>query len=182
MSAAVAAAELAARAEPAVVVFSAPSGTGKTTLIERLIPLLRERGLRVAAVKSDAHRLELDRPGKDSWRLRQAGAETTLLVGQGQVAVFGATPQVDLRTWVRTLLPGVDLVLVEGFRASGEAAVVIQRKDGPPNDGWTPPAAPIAIACDVPLEAPLPVLDLNRPDQLAAFLCEHFGLPAAPAA
>ena len=73
---------------PPLISFVAPSGTGKTTLLEGVIGALRARDLRVAVFKHDAHRMELDKKGKDTWRLRKAGAWRVAIAGEAQLAVF----------------------------------------------------------------------------------------------
>lgn len=97
------------------------SGTGKTTLLERLLPELRRRGLRVAVIKHAHHAFEVDQPGKDSHRLRQAGASPMLVASRRRLALMMETPEQDeadlgqLIEMVRPQRP--DLVLVEGFKA-----------------------------------------------------------------
>ncbi len=120
-----------------MVSFVAPSGTGKTTLLEGVIATLVGRGHQVGAVKHDAHRIELDTEGKDSWRLRQAGAASTLLMGRNQLAWFG--PDHDgaddeeagpsLEQAVAVLFKGVDVILVEGFRSADLPVVLVMRPD-----------------------------------------------------
>lgn len=122
-----------------MVSFAGPSGTGKTTLLEGVIAALKERGYRVGAVKHDAHRIELDTEGKDSWRLRRAGADVTLLMGRDQLAWFGTDrPPPDLDQVAGLLAADVDIVLVEGFRSAGLPTVIVVRADH--RDGrWEPP-------------------------------------------
>lgn len=113
-----------------MVSFAGPSGTGKTTLLEGVIAALKQRGHRVGAVKHDAHRIELDTEGKDSWRLRRAGADVTLLMGRDQLAWFGTDrPPPDLRHVADLLAADADIVLVEGFRSAGLPTIVVQRAD-----------------------------------------------------
>jgi molybdopterin-guanine dinucleotide biosynthesis protein B len=104
-------------AMPYLVGIVGVSNSGKTTLIERLLPLLRARGLRVGTLKHDAHGFDLDRPGKDTWRHREAGAEAVLISGPGQLALMrrleGPT---DPQTLADTYMPDMDLVLVEGYK------------------------------------------------------------------
>ena len=97
-----------------VIGFSAWSGTGKTGVMEAVIRHLSDRGYRVGVVKHDAHGFEMDRPGKDSWRHRKAGAETVTLTGPGRTAVIREREESleDCLAEIRD----VDLILVEGFR------------------------------------------------------------------
>ena len=114
---------------PPLVSFVAPSGTGKTTMVERVIGALTERGLRVAGVKHDAHRIELDTEGKDSWRMRKAGAET-LLVGQNQLAWMsddGTAPPLD--ALVELFFADADIVIVEGWRSAGLPTILVRRPE-----------------------------------------------------
>ena len=160
-----------------IICFAAPSGTGKTTLIERVIGCLVARGLRIGAIKHDAHNVELDRPGKDSWRLREAGAVRTILAANNQLAVFDTAEQPRrVRELAEQFLSDVDVVIAEGFRTSGEPTIIVERVDGPIRKDWEPPVAPIAIVSDGLTTGTLPVLGLNAPDEVAAFICQQFGI------
>ena len=97
-----------------VIAVAAWSGTGKTTLLERLIPVLKERGLRVCVMKHDAHEFEVDRVGKDSWRMTRAGADVTILTNGAHAAILENRP-----VTAEALLEqvhDVDLVLTEGYK------------------------------------------------------------------
>jgi molybdopterin-guanine dinucleotide biosynthesis protein MobB len=108
--------------------FVGHSGTGKTTLLEQLIEELVRRGRRIAVAKDTHHRLDLDRPGKDSYRLAQAGAGQVLLTGPDQLALFARTPtRPPLRALARLVAPDTDLLLAEGFRDDPEPAIVVWR-------------------------------------------------------
>lgn len=112
-----------------MISFVAPSGTGKTTLVEQVIGALDADGLRVAAVKHDAHRIELDTEGKDSWRMRKAGADT-LLVGANQLAwMSDATSSPSLETLVELFFHDADVVIVEGYRSAGLPTVLVERPE-----------------------------------------------------
>jgi molybdopterin-guanine dinucleotide biosynthesis protein MobB len=151
-----------------MVSFVGPSGTGKTTLLEGVIAELTKRGHRVAAVKHDAHRIELDTEGKDSWRFRRAGAADTLLMGRDQLAWFGreADDGPGIEAVVALVAPRTEIVVVEGFRSAGLPTVVVTRDEH--RDGrWEPPD-------------PALVLATVRPDQVAdvvELLTERFDLP-----
>lgn len=129
-----------------MVSFVAPSGTGKTTLLESVIARLSDLGYRVAAVKHDAHRIELDTEGKDSWRLRSAGAVDTMLVGRNQIAWMGGVDEgPSLTALVEVFCSAADLILVEGFRSAGLDTIRVQRREVD-DPTWTPPDPQRVIA------------------------------------
>lgn len=96
--------------------FIGGSGSGKTTILERLVPALARRSLTVGIVKHTHHDVELDRPGKDSWRLREAGAKRVVLSSDRWIFITEPAPErIEALELVRRAAEGVDLVLVEGF-------------------------------------------------------------------
>jgi molybdopterin-guanine dinucleotide biosynthesis protein B len=153
--------------------FAGWSGSGKTTLIEQLIPRLVARGLRVSLIKHAHHAFDIDKPGKDSWRHREAGASEVLIASDRRWVLMhelrGAEPP-TLRQQVALLSP-CDLVLVEGYKAAPIPKIEVHRPTlGKP---LLHPADPhiVAVASDAPVDTTLPRLDLNRPEEVAAFLC-----------
>lgn len=162
---------------PPVIGLAAYSGTGKTTLLERLIPLLTQAGLNIGVIKASHHRIELDQPGKDSYRLRQAGACQTLLSLPEQSICFTApadtAAEPDLQAQLRLLnLDALDLVLVEGFREAAISKIELHRQAlGKP---FLFPGDPhiMAIATDHPIQTPehLIQLDINNPQAVAHFI------------
>lgn len=155
--------------------FAGYSGSGKTTLIERVIPLLVERGLRVSLVKHAHHDFDIDRPGKDSWRHRKAGA-TEVLISSGQrwalMHELRGRPEITLAQQLALLSP-CDLVLVEGHKAAAIPKIEVHRPAlGRP---MLQPADPriVAVATDAPLAVPVPQLDLNRPEDVATFILDR---------
>ena len=150
--------------------FTAYSNTGKTTYLEKLIAELTGRGVRVAAVKHDAHKLELDKPGKDSWRFAQAGAETVAVSSAEKCAVMIYRPM-ELEE-ILSHIRGVDLVLVEGWHSQAQNLIVLYRS-GSGQGLRADPAGCLAVVSDVPLDtggAPLFPLDDVVP--MADFLLE----------
>lgn len=138
---------------PPMVSFVAPSGTGKTTLVEQVIAALVADGVKAAAVKHDAHRIELDTKGKDSWRLRQAGAET-LLVGKNQLAWMsddGQSPALD--DLVRLFFGDADVVIVEGYRSAELPTILVERPEVQ-DPTWHRPAEHLIIAKVHPNDLP----------------------------
>jgi molybdopterin-guanine dinucleotide biosynthesis protein MobB len=156
------------------VSFVAKSGTGKTTLLEKVIAELKNRGYRVGVIKHDAHRFEIDYPGKDSWRLTQAGADTMLVSSPEKLALIkkhNNPPPVD--ELIATYFADVDVILTEGFKQSGLPKIEVHRMSrsdtlicrGEENDPTL-----VAVASDSPLELDVPVLDINNPGQVADFV------------
>ena len=160
------------------VSFVAKSGTGKTTLLEKVIAELKLRGYRVGVIKHDAHRFDIDHPGKDSHRLTQAGADTMLVSSPEKLALVkqhAESPPIE--ELIATYFGDVDLVLTEGFKKSGLPKIEVHRRErsatlicrGEEND-----PSLVAVASDEPLELDVPVLDLNNPAQVADFVAKHF--------
>ena len=109
-----------------VIAFAAYSGTGKTTLIEKLVCELKNRGLRLAVIKHDGHKFEIDHEGKDSWRFQKAGADITLIASATKMALVEQRP----RTFEENIamLHDVDLILVEGYKQETLPRIGICRK------------------------------------------------------
>ena len=160
------------------VSFVAKSGTGKTTLLEKVIAELKERGYRVGVVKHDAHRFNIDHPGKDSYRLAAAGADTMLICSPEKLAVIRkheVAPEIN--ELIATYFNDVDIVLTEGFKKSGMPKVELHRQERSKTllcRGENHDPTLIAVASDEPLELDVPVLDLNNPVQVADFIVETF--------
>lgn len=112
-----------------IICVSGLSGSGKTTLVEKLIPELIARGYRVASIKHDAHRFEIDREGKDSWRHKKAGASTVVLASPEKVAVIKDTDrEMGLNELVTRYIDGADIVVAEGFKGALNPKVEVWRK------------------------------------------------------
>ncbi len=152
------------------------SGSGKTTLIAKLIPRLIARGLRVSTLKHAHHGFDLDKPGKDSFMHRVAGATEVIISSAKRWAILHELrdePEWNMADLVAKMSP-VDLVLVEGFKRDAFPKLEIHRaeNDKPllhPDDPYI-----VAVACDTALpHAKVPVIDLNDIDAVADLLLEH---------
>ena len=112
-----------------VVSFVGNSGVGKTTFLEKLIPVLKDRGYRIASIKHDVHNFTIDYPGKDSWRLTQAGSDIVILSAATKLAVLETVQEerslVDLAEMVSDR---VDLVVTEGYRGAAALKIEVSRK------------------------------------------------------
>lgn len=103
------------------------SGTGKTTFLEQLIPALKKRGLRLAVMKHDAHDFEVDRAGKDSWRMTRAGADVTVLTNGQHAVVFENRPVADAQLLEQ--IRDVDLILTEGYKHGPWKKIALYREE-----------------------------------------------------
>ncbi|HKK73319.1 MAG TPA: molybdopterin-guanine dinucleotide biosynthesis protein B [Candidatus Krumholzibacteria bacterium] len=159
-------------ARPQAVAFVAPSGTGKTTLVEAVIRTLRGRGWRVGALKHDAHDFDIDHPGKDSHRFREAGAGTTAIASATQVAVMRTTASAwSLDRVLATCFGDEDLVLVEGYSTGDLPKIAVHRAaTGQPLRVGIDDPDLIAVVTDVELETGVRCFALDRPAEVAAFL------------
>ena len=158
-----------------VLGFAAFSGTGKTTLLEQLIPLLTAQGIRIGMIKHAHHEFEIDTPGKDSYRLRKAGARQMLIASSKRQALMteNATPQEPrLDDLVMRLdLDNIDLVLVEGFRHVPFPRIELHRKALGKTLLYPDDPGIIAVASDHPADCSgLPSLDINDTAAIAAFI------------
>jgi molybdopterin-guanine dinucleotide biosynthesis adapter protein len=158
--------------------FAGWSGSGKTTLVEKLIPRFVERGLRVSLIKHAHHSFDVDVPGKDSYRHRQAGATEILVTSSRRWVLMhelrGAQePSFDEQ--VKRISP-CDLLLVEGFKFAPIPKLEVWRKE--PGEALLHPNDPhiVAVATDARIETGLPLLDLNDPAAIARFILKHLGL------
>jgi molybdopterin-guanine dinucleotide biosynthesis protein MobB len=162
---------------PPVLGIAAWSGTGKTALLVKLLPLLRAQGLRVGMLKHAHHAFDIDHPGKDSYELRKAGAEQMLIASNQRWALMVESPQsgdVSLTAMLDQLnRNALDLILVEGFRHDPFPKIELHRAALGKPLLFPEDASIIAIACDTPLETDLPLLDLNAHGTIAAFILSY---------
>jgi molybdopterin-guanine dinucleotide biosynthesis protein B len=151
--------------------FIGSSGSGKTTLVEKILPLLRGHGLRVSAIKHTHHGFDVDRPGKDSFRYREAGAEEVMLVADGRWALLREERQeVSLEALSGRMAP-VDIVLVEGFKLAAIPKIEVFRPSLGKPPFFTNDVGIVAVACDAPLDAGgRVVLPLNEPAVVVEFI------------
>lgn len=153
-----------------VIAFAAYSGTGKTTLIEKLIRELKSRGLRLAVIKHDGHKFEIDHEGKDSWRFAQAGADITMISSAEKTAYI---EQGDLSLeQLLGMVHGVDLILVEGYKNKDLPQIGIARKET--GKGFTADISRfIALVTDMEADTDLPCFGLEDISPIADFIQER---------
>ncbi|HWQ50246.1 MAG TPA: molybdopterin-guanine dinucleotide biosynthesis protein B [Terriglobales bacterium] len=148
-----------------IVSFVGRSGTGKTTLIERLIGELTARALRVAVIKHDAHRFDIDREGKDSWRFTKAGATVSAIVSAEKSAMVETRP---LTLWdMVDRIKDVDVILVEGFGGEEVPKIGLCRRAC---GNALPPLPYAAVAADAPVEGYTVRFGLDDIGQIADYI------------
>jgi molybdopterin-guanine dinucleotide biosynthesis protein B len=160
--------------------FAGFSGSGKTTLVERLIPALKMRGLRVSVVKHAHHKFDIDHAGKDTFRHREAGAFEVVAASDRRLALIREFEQpvtLTVHQLIGELYDGVDWVLVEGFKQSDLQKIEVWRASSGKPALYPEDAFVVAIATDspqlLPVETLRPVLDLNDPDAVAQWLIQN---------
>ncbi len=174
--------DLVGRIAVPLVGFAAYSGTGKTTLLTRLLGIFISKHLRVGIVKHAHHTFEIDHPGKDSFELRKAGASQVLIGSKKRWALLVENPREDeraLEDHIRRLdLDNLDLILVEGFKPEAMPKIELHRPDLGHDLLYPHDESIIAIATDSALSISntLPVLDLNNAEQIARFIIDRYAL------
>ncbi|EFI62164.1 MULTISPECIES: molybdopterin-guanine dinucleotide biosynthesis protein B [Comamonas] len=170
-----------------VIGFAGYSGAGKTALVEALVMLMKQRGLRVSVIKHAHHDFDVDREGKDSWRHRKAGAYEVLLASDRRMALmreYEQPAQLSMHHMLAQLDPSVDWVLIEGFKHGGLPKIEVWRqqqdrldkgKSLEPLFAHDPRVLAVATdaAHDLPQVPVQPVLDLNQPQLVLQWLLAH---------
>jgi len=163
-----------------LVGLAAYSGTGKTTLLTKIIMLFRCKGLRIGVIKHTHHSFEIDLPGKDSYELRKAGASQMLIGSKKRWALIvdrEEEQELDFEQYLQNLdQDTLDIILVEGFKPEAIPKIELNRAALNRPYLYLNDCSIIAVATDrrESLATQLPVLDLNRPEQIADFIRERF--------
>ena len=163
-----------------ILCFVGRSNSGKTTLIERLIPELVQAGYRVATIKHAGHGFELDTEGKDSWRHKRAGASAVMVLSKGSLAMFSDVSDEikveELRD--RFLDRSIDLIIAEGWKSVGYPKIVVVRDQ----IGEVPvsPDGLLAVVSEKPTNLPVPWVNRDDISAIAELIIRHF--PKQPGA
>ena len=169
--------------KPLILGFAAYSGTGKTTLLTKLIPLLKQRGLGVGVIKHSHHDFEIDHPGKDSHSLRSAGASPVMIVSpyrRALITEFSTHHEIKLKEQLAAFpKDNLDIILVEGFRHEPFAKIELHRPSLGKSLLYPIDSNIIAVASDQALMTPetITFLDLNHPIMISDFIFHRFFEP-----
>lgn len=151
------------------------SDSGKTTLLEKLIPEIQSRGYRVATVKHDLHGFDLDRQGKDSWRLKRAGADAVIISSPKKIAlIHDVGKDHTLEELQKRIRLDVDIVLSEGYKRGPHPKIEVFRKGHGKELLCSVDDNLLAVASDAPLKVGVPCVNINDAKTLADIIEERF--------
>lgn len=159
---------------PPIISIAGKSNAGKTTFVVKLITELTRKGYRIGSVKHTHHDIDLDRKGKDSWRHKQAGAKTTLVVTDQQIAMVKDDLRPDIEK-MRSYLSDMDLILAEGFKRQPLPKIEVFRMDGPHDHPlFLDHPDLIALVTDATFTPSVPVFGLNDIGSVATFVQNRY--------
>jgi len=154
---------------PQIICIVGRSQTGKTTLIEKLIPVLMRRGYRIGTIKHSHHVFDFDKTGKDSWRHKDAGAETVVIASPGKIAMVKNEHQGTLES-LQNYFDDLDLVITEGYKKARKPKIEVVRAARHHQALLLDDPHLVAVVTDVDLELNVPVFGLEDIDPLADFI------------
>ncbi|MRR59100.1 MAG: molybdopterin-guanine dinucleotide biosynthesis protein B [Deltaproteobacteria bacterium] len=161
--------------KPPVVAVVGKSGAGKTTFLEKLIKELKERNIKVGTIKHHVHDFEMDKPGKDTWRHAQAGADAVIIASPEKVALIKRVEREPSLDQVTELLSDMDIILVEGYKSCDKPKIEISRRAFS-TELLCAPEELLALVSDGAWEIGVPVFGLDDASSVAALLAEKYGL------
>jgi molybdopterin-guanine dinucleotide biosynthesis adapter protein len=166
---------------PAILSIVGKSEAGKTTLIEKMLPCLVRRGIKVGTIKHDVHGFTMDREGKDSYRHKQAGAHTTVISSPKKIGmVRDADHDHAIKEIVDLYLKDMNLVLTEGYKRESWPKLEVHRRELKRSLIAKPEEGLIAVASDEELDVNAPVFGLDDVEQISDFLISYFKLHPEP--
>ena len=163
--------------KPKLVLIVGRSDAGKTTLIEKLVPSLKSLGLRVGTIKHDVHGFDIDHPGKDSWRHKQAGSEATLISSPAKLALVMDTDHDHNLDELTPYFNGLDLILTEGYKRETKPKVEIFRPEVYDTPLCVDDPDLIAIMTDADVDLGVPKFKLDDVSGLARFIFDWRSKP-----
>jgi len=168
--------EMIGEKSPPVVSVVGYSGSGKTTLLEKLIAELKRRGFSVGTIKHDVHGFEMDRPGKDSWRHKQAGAATTIISSPFQIGMVMDVDHDHKPEELMPLLANMDIILTEGYKKEKMPKLEVFRSEIHSTPLCQGDEYLLALVSDDPIEMGVPRFPAGDIEKIADCLVRHFNL------
>ena len=161
---------------PPIVSIVGKSGSGKTTLLEKLIPALNGLGFRVGTIKHDVHGFEMDKPGKDSWRHKQAGAAVTMISSPFQIGMVKDVDHDHALEELAAYFDTVDIILTEGYKRQSAPKLEVHRSEVSAHPLCGDDDGLMALVSDVRGDLDVPYFDLEDIDAIATFIVQRFEL------
>ena len=161
---------------PPIVLIVGHSGSGKTTFLENIIPELTRRGLKVGTIKHDVHGFEMDKPGKDSWRHKQAGASITVISSPYQIGMVRDVDHDHQPDELLSFFPDVDIILIEGYKRLDKPKLEIFRPEITKEPFCKDDQHLLALISDSNLDLSVPRFLTNDVAGVAEFLINHFNI------
>jgi molybdopterin-guanine dinucleotide biosynthesis protein B len=158
---------------PPTICIVGRSQSGKTTLIEKLIPALKHRGYRIGTIKHSHHIFDFDKTGKDSWRHKDAGAETVMIASPGKIAMVKNDHQGTLNS-LQNYFNDMDLIITEGYKKERKPKIEVVRSARHTDVLLKDDPYLIAVVTDVGLKMEVPVFGMEDIDQLADFIVKKY--------
>jgi len=162
--------------KPPIVTFVGKSNAGKTTYLEKLIKELKSRNIKVGTIKHDVHGFDIDKPGKDTWRHAQAGADAVIISSQSKIAVIKKMEYEMSLDQAAEFISDMDIILTEGFKRSAKPKIEIYRK-AHSTELLCNPDELIALVSDAEWNLDVPVFDLDDAIGVANLLQKKYSLP-----
>ena len=158
---------------PQMISIVGRSQSGKTTLIEKLIPALKHRGYRIGTIKHSHHIFDFDKTGKDSWRHKDAGAETVIIASPGKIAMV-KNDYLGSLDGLKKFFDDLDLIITEGYKKEDKPKIEVVRAARHADVLLENDKHLVAVVSDVELQLNVPVFDLEDVDRLADFIEEKY--------
>ena len=163
---------------PPMVSVVGGSGSGKTTFLEQLIPEIKKRGLRVGTVKHHVHGFDMDIPGKDSWRHKQAGASTTIISSPNQIGMVMDVDHDHQPDELLSFFKGMDIVLAEGYKRGKIPKIEIFRPETSKEPLCKKDEHVLALVSESKVDLDIPMFSTKDIQQIVDFLIAYFKLPS----
>ena len=158
---------------PQMISIVGRSQSGKTTLIEKLIPALKRRGYKIGTIKHSHHIFDFDKTGKDSWRHKDAGAETVIIASPGKIAMV-KNDYLGSLDGLQRFFDDLDLIITEGYKKEDKPKIEVVRAARHADVLLENDKHLVAVVSDVELQLNVPVFDLEDVDRLADFIVEKY--------